>query len=137
MNLILFHFNLNVVKCRPFSIVMLSNWLNLPRTRDRLLDLNDRQVFCNFPVAFLNESVSPSLGRGRVVPPPPMLVRQWGWPFGRAPREICPAISTHFHLGGDCTTTMRWQDAGNQSISINLGRLSKEKASRPNHFGVC
>ena len=38
--------------------------------------------------------------------------RQWGRPFGRAPREICPAISTHPHWGGDCTTTMRWQDAG-------------------------
>ena len=25
--------------------------------------------------------------------------RQWGRPFGRAPREICPAISTHPHLG--------------------------------------
>ena len=36
----------------------------------------------------------------------------WGWPFGRALREICPAISTHPHWGGDCTTTMRWQDAG-------------------------
>ena len=38
--------------------------------------------------------------------------RQWGRPFGRAPREICPAISTHPHWGRDCTTTMRWQDAG-------------------------
>ena len=38
--------------------------------------------------------------------------RQWGRPFGRAPWEICPAISTHLHWGGDCTTTMRWQDAG-------------------------
>ena len=38
--------------------------------------------------------------------------RQSGRPFGRAPREICPAISTHPHWGGDCTTTMRWQDAG-------------------------
>ena len=36
--------------------------------------------------------------------------RQWGRPFGRAPREICPAISTHPHRGGDCTTTLRWQD---------------------------
>ena len=25
--------------------------------------------------------------------------RQWGRPFGRAPREICPAISTHPQLG--------------------------------------
>ena len=38
--------------------------------------------------------------------------RQWGRPFGRAPREICPAISTHPHWGGDCTTTLRWQDVG-------------------------
>ena len=38
--------------------------------------------------------------------------RQWGRPFGRAPREICPAISTHPHWGGDCTTTSRWQDVG-------------------------
>ena len=38
--------------------------------------------------------------------------RQWGRPFGRAPQEICPAISTHPHWGGDCTTAMRWQDAG-------------------------
>ena len=38
--------------------------------------------------------------------------RQWGRPFGRAPREICPAISTHPHWGGDCTTNVevagRW-----------------------------
>ena len=38
--------------------------------------------------------------------------RQWGRPIGRAPREICPAISTHPHWGGDCTTTLRWQDVG-------------------------
>ena len=38
--------------------------------------------------------------------------RQWGRPFGRVPREICPAISTHPRWGGDCTTTIRWQDAG-------------------------
>ena len=38
--------------------------------------------------------------------------RQWERPFGRAPREICPAISTHPHWGGDCTTTLRWQDVG-------------------------
>ena len=38
--------------------------------------------------------------------------RQWGQSFGRAPREICSAISTHPHWGGDCTTTMRWQDVG-------------------------
>ena len=38
--------------------------------------------------------------------------RQWGQLFGRTPREICPAISTHPHWGGDCTTTMRWQDGG-------------------------
>ena len=37
--------------------------------------------------------------------------RQWR-PFGRAPREICPAISTHPHWGGDRTTTLRWQDVG-------------------------
>ena len=38
--------------------------------------------------------------------------RQWGQPFDRAPWEICPAISTHPHWGGDCTTTFRWQDVG-------------------------
>ena len=38
--------------------------------------------------------------------------RQWGRPFGRAPLEICPAISTYPHWGGDCTTTLRWQDVG-------------------------
>ena len=38
--------------------------------------------------------------------------RQWGRPFGRAPQEICPAISTHPHWVGACTTTMRWQDVG-------------------------
>ena len=38
--------------------------------------------------------------------------RQWGRSFGRAPREICPAISTHPHWGWDCTTTIRWQDFG-------------------------
>ena len=38
--------------------------------------------------------------------------RQWGRPFGRALLEICPAISTHPHWGGDCTTTMRRQDVG-------------------------
>ena len=38
--------------------------------------------------------------------------RQWRRPFGRVPRKICSAISTHSHWGGDCTTTMRWQDAG-------------------------
>ena len=38
--------------------------------------------------------------------------RQWERPFGRAPREICPAILTHPQWGGDCTPTMKWQDAG-------------------------
>ena len=38
--------------------------------------------------------------------------RQGGRPFGRATQEICPAISTHPHWGGDCTTTLRWQDVG-------------------------
>ena len=37
--------------------------------------------------------------------------RQWGQLFGRAPREICPAISIHSHWGGDCTSMMRRQDA--------------------------
>ena len=46
--------------------------------------------------------------------------RQWGRPFGRAPREICPAISTHPHWGRDCTTTMRRQDAGAASPRISL-----------------
>ena len=47
--------------------------------------------------------------------------RQWGRPFGRAPREICPAISTHPHWGGDCTTTLRWQDVGADLVLV-LGR---------------
>ena len=51
--------------------------------------------------------------------------RQWGRPFGRAPREICPAISTHPHWGGDCTTTMRWQDAGAELVLIVLEFASK------------
>ena len=42
--------------------------------------------------------------------------RQWERPFGRAPREICPAISTHPHWGGDCTTTLRWQDVGAEIV---------------------
>ena len=46
--------------------------------------------------------------------------RQWGRPFGRAPREICPAISTHPHWGGDCTTTLRWQDVGAVHIRHRL-----------------
>ena len=37
---------------------------------------------------------------------------RWGRPFARAPREICPAILTHPHWGGDCITTMRRLDAG-------------------------
>ena len=37
---------------------------------------------------------------------------QWKRPFGRAPWEICPAISTHPYWEGDCTTTMRGQGAG-------------------------
>ena len=44
--------------------------------------------------------------------------RQWGRPFGRAPREICPAISTHPHWGGDCTTTLRWQDVGAEAAGL-------------------
>ena len=42
--------------------------------------------------------------------------RQWGRPFDQAPREICPAISTHPNWGGDCTPTMRWQDAGAERL---------------------
>ena len=42
--------------------------------------------------------------------------RQWGRLFGRAPQEICPAISTHPHWGGDCTTTLRWQDVGGDQL---------------------
>ena len=45
--------------------------------------------------------------------------RQWGRSFGRAPREICPAISTHSHWGVDCTTTMRWQNAGADASSFD------------------
>ena len=41
--------------------------------------------------------------------------RQWGRPFSRAPWEICPAISTHPHWGGDCTTTLRWQDVSGKT----------------------
>ena len=44
--------------------------------------------------------------------------RQWGRPFGRAPWEICPAISTHPHWGGDCTTTLRWQDVGAEILHV-------------------
>ena len=44
--------------------------------------------------------------------------RQWGRPFGQALREICPAISTHPHWGGDCTSTLRWQDVGAESPDI-------------------
>ena len=40
-----------------------------------------------------------------------------GQPFCQAPREICPAISTHPHWGGDCTITMRRQDAGADIVS--------------------
>ena len=46
--------------------------------------------------------------------------RQWGRPFGRAPQEICPAISTHPHWGGDCTTTLRWQDVGAEALTSSL-----------------
>ena len=51
--------------------------------------------------------------------------RQWGRPSGRAPREICPAILTHPHWGGDCTTTMRWQDVGAET-----GRVDRLVGSR-------
>ena len=52
--------------------------------------------------------------------------RQWGRPFSRAPREICPAISTHPHWGGDCTTTMRWQAHVAERIRRSL--ISHERA---------
>ena len=45
-------------------------------------------------------------------------LRQWGRPFSRAPREICPAISTHPHWGGDCTTMLRWQDVGADHLHV-------------------
>ena len=47
--------------------------------------------------------------------------RQWGRPFGRAPREICPAISTEPHWGGDCTTITRWQDVGAGPVGLPVG----------------
>ena len=50
--------------------------------------------------------------------------RQWGRLFSRAPREICPAISTHPHWGGDCTTTLRWQDVG--AVSEQAKNLQTE-----------
>ena len=51
--------------------------------------------------------------------------RQWGRPSGRAPWEICPTILTHPHWGGDCTTTMRWQDVGAET-----GRVDRPVGSR-------
>ena len=71
--------------------------------------------------------------------------RQWGRPFGRAPREICPAISTHPHWGGDCTTTLRWHDVGagktifgdfvvcSSTLSSNLFPILEAKFSATNY----
>ena len=56
--------------------------------------------------------------------------RQWGRPFGRAPREICPAISTHPHWGGDCTTTMRWQDAGADHSKIGQFQFAELRITK-------
>ena len=42
--------------------------------------------------------------------------RQWGRSFNQAPQEICPAILTHPHWVGDCTTMMRWQDVGAEPV---------------------
>ena len=53
--------------------------------------------------------------------------KQWGRPFGRAPREICLANSIHPHWGGDCTTTMRWQDAG-PVMGVRVGAELKKMA---------
>ena len=56
-------------------------------------------------------------------------LRQWGQPFGRAFHEICPAISTHPHRGGDRTTTTRQQDAGAVAVE-SRSRLPKLQWSR-------
>ena len=58
--------------------------------------------------------------------------RQCGRRFGRAPREICPAISTHPHWGGDCTTTLRWQDVG----AVGLFVWSRLRKRPPTHVFV-
>ena len=60
-------------------------------------------------------------------------LRQWGRPFGRAPREICPAISTRPHWGGDCTTTLRWQDVGAAIVCliVCLVRTADRSKYRP------
>ena len=64
--------------------------------------------------------------------------RQWGRPFGRAPRETCPAISTHPHWGGDCTTTMRWQDVAARCDCRYVGRTSQRLQDRINqHIPRC
>ena len=62
-------------------------------------------------------------------------LRQWGRFFNRAPREICPAISTHPHWGGDCTTTLRWQDVGAAvgDVAI-LGKLREQRVLMVFHF---
>ena len=62
-------------------------------------------------------------GSGQSEEEPPSCDRSTGSPakkqsetmgrsFDQAPQEICLAISSHPHWGGDYTTTMRWQDAG-------------------------
>ena len=58
--------------------------------------------------------------------------RQWGRPFGQAPRKICLAISTHPHWGGDCTTTMRCRtlvQIGRYTASI---KITFRIANQPN-----
>ena len=63
--------------------------------------------------------------------------RQWGRPFGRAPREICPAISTHRHWGGDCITTMKWQDAVAANSTSFKSTCSIQNKFTSNQFFGC
>ena len=62
--------------------------------------------------------------------------RQWVRPFGRAPWEICPAISTHPHWGGVCTNTMRRQDAGAAFpvITLKTAKPINAQNSKSNFF---
>ena len=50
--------------------------------------------------------------------------RQWGRPFGRAPREICPAISTHPQLGRGLHHHVEVAGRWCSAQSVSLGRLS-------------
>ena len=59
---------------------------------------------------------------------------QWGRPFGRAPREICPAILTHPRWEGYCTTTMRWQDASSEDTLYKTSIISSSTVLSLNPF---